>query len=488
MHENRIDHSGRRPWTRRVALATLVVAGTISPPAGLFANNGLTMTSYGAASAGMGGATLAVGNAVMDLESNPANLARLKKGIFEAGAGIMFPSLRYEDSYMSPNQSLNYQNSVNSEKAAFPLPYIGYVAPLDDHSGWGIAFYAQGGMGAEFNGIVRNTPGNVSLDTVASQAGGSSVTIPVMGSSNKLQENTYSKFALMKLTPGYAYRLGKLSLGLGADLNIATLEWRWTFSDPAGVHSMPAAGYDYKGKTATSFSGKVGLTYDIDDNWAVAWSYIAPAPMRFNGSMSANQYNAAYPYDFFRAKVSAKLTFAEQQFVGVAYKKNGLTIGVDIGYINWGSYMKTMNFILNMPWAPNPMLNNLGTQYLTFHTNFRDQAIYAVGLEYRPDKLAFRVGFNYGRSAVTSEGVNPLFPAVSDRHVMAGMGYRMDSMDIDFALEYALPKKVSTSMMSDWTVMHAFSGFDTAGMNNPYFGSSVTMRQIIPHLGVKAYF
>lgn len=488
MREKRTTCSGMRPWGFSPQRLALLIGGTVLCSGGLLANNGLTMTSYGAASAGMGGATLAVGNAVMDLESNPANLARLKKGIFEAGAGIMFPSLKYEDSYLSPTPSLNYQNSVNSEKSAFPLPYIGYVAPIDDHSGWGIAFYAQGGMGAEFNGIVRNTPGNVSLDTLASQAAGSATTIPVMGSSNKLQENTYSKFALMKLTPGYAYRFGKLSVGLGVDLNIATLEWRWGFSDPAGVHSMPAAGYDYKGNTATSFSGKIGLTYDIDDNWAVAYSYIAPSPLRFNGTMSANQYNSSYLFDFFRAQVSAKLTFAEQQFAGIAYKKNGLTIGVDVGYINWGSYMKTMNFILNMPWAPNPMLNNLGTPYLTFHTNFRDQAIYAVGLEYRPEKWAIRAGLNYGRSAVTPDGVNPLFPAVSDKHAMLGTGYRMDGMDIDFALEYAFPVKVNTAMMSDWTVMHAFSGFTPAGMNNPYFNSSVTMRQIIPHLGVKSYF
>ncbi|MBI3394275.1 MAG: outer membrane protein transport protein [Spirochaetia bacterium] len=462
-------------------LAAGIVAVLLSP-AVTQANNGMLMTAYGAESAGMGGATLAVGGSVMDLQSNPANLARLKKGIFQAGSAFIVPSLNYKDSYLSPDPSSNYVNNVDSEKAVFPLPYVGYVAPLDEHSGWGIAFYAQGGVGAEFNGILRNTPGNSTLDqNFQALAGNPSLSIPGLGSTHMMRENTYSNFAFAKLTPGYARKFGPLAVGVGLDVGAGSLDWRWTFSDPFGMHTLPGAGYRYESRMALSLSGKMGVTYDVTENLTAAYSYTSMAKLPLDGKMSVNEGDPRY---FRRAGVSASLSLPEQHFGGLAYKTGPFTLAAQIGYIKWSNVLRNQNFVLDAPWVATPFAG-VNTNVMSFHTDWRDQPVYSAGLEYRTGSWALRTGYNYGPSASGGSGLNPIFPAVSSQHAYLGAGYKADSGTMfDFALEYAFPSKVDGATSSDWTTLHAFNGFG-AGFRNPYYSYAVTMREVILHFGVK---
>ena len=449
-------------------------------PGILQANNGMFMTAYGAESAGMGGATLAVGG-VLDLQSNPAQLARLRQSVFQAGSAFIFPSLNYKDSNFNPDLSSDYVNNVNSKKSVFPIPYVGYASPIDDHSGWGIAFYAQGGVGAEFNGIHRNTPGNLTLDqNFQTLTGMPSLTIPGIGQTHSIGENTYSNFAFMKITPGYARKFGPLSIGVGVDFGAGKLTWNWTFTDPSLSANLPGAGYRYQSRLAYSLNAKVGAAFEISEKWTAAYSYTSIAKLPIDGSISVNEGDPRY---FRRAGVSASLSMPEQHFAGLAYKSGPLTIGFQIGYIKWAGVLRTMNFILDMPWVATPF--GVNTNVMTFHTDWRDQPIYSAGVEYRPGSWAFRTGYNYGPPASGGSGLNPIFPAISSHHVYAGLGYRTESKtDIDFALEYALPSTVQGTVGSDWTMLHAFNGIG-AGYGNPYYSYKLTMREIILHFGVK---
>lgn len=461
----------------------VIVTSLVSSP--ILANNGLTLTSYGARSAGMGGSTLAVGGSVMDLQSNPANLARNRERILEAGAAVLIPSLIYNDSFYNPGPAgISYANRVESESAAFPLPFVGYTAPIDERSGWGVAFYAQGGLGAEFNGILRNTPGNQTLDqNIQALTRNPNAIVPGIGGLSAVRENTYSNLGFAKLTPGYAIRLGRLSLGLGLDFGVGRLNWRLTFSDPSGSVELPGAGYRYESRLAYSFSGKAGLTYDLTDEWAVAYSYTAISRLPLDGKISVNQGDPQY---FRRAGVSTSLSFPEQHFAGIAYKSGALTLSAQIGYIKWSNVLKTQNFTLDAPWVATPI--GVNTNRLTFNTNWRDQPIYSAGIEYKPEQWAYRAGYNYGPAAQTSSGLNPLFPGISEHHAFVGLGRRFDGdIDVDFAIEYALPSTVEGTQDSDWTFLHAYNGTGS-GFGNPYYKYSVSMRQIIPHISVKTRF
>ncbi len=474
----------RKPFLRLIALT---IALLFSIP--LFASNGMNLIGYGARYAGMGGAVLAVGGSVMDLQSNPANLTRLKESRFEVGTGVLIPYTTYRDSYYGQATELDYANSVKSEPNAFPLPYLGYASPVGDNQGWGIAFYAQGGAGAEFNGMQRQTPGLPvnppysfapgTIDQVMqSQTGNPNATVPYIGHLRQLRENTYSNFGFARLTPGYAIRFGKLSLGAGVDFGVALLEWRWTFSDPTGLMEMPGAGYRYKSDPGYSLGGKVGATYELTDTITVAYAYKSKAKMYLNGDMSINAGNPNY---FKKLDVSMYMEWPEAHRAGIAYSKDGLTLSFDAEYVKWSNVMNTVEFTLPAPWVTTPIGNMIST--MAFNLKWKDQTIVATGIEYKKGSFAYRAGYNYGRNPVSEQGINPLFPAITEHHASVGLGYDSGTFELDFALVYAFPSKVNGSDTSDWDMFHAMYGLSLDGFQNPYYNHSVEMHQVTPHIG-----
>ena len=131
----------------------------------VFATNGMKMSSYGVRYGGMGGAGLALGGSVMDLEANPSQLARNKDTAVEFGINYVRPTLIYEDQFMpNPNSSTAiasnnpggeyYHNKITGDSEViggvpgFPLPYLGYRTKIGENMGFGLAMYAEGGGGA----------------------------------------------------------------------------------------------------------------------------------------------------------------------------------------------------------------------------------------------------------------------------------------------------------------------------------------------------
>lgn len=463
--------------------AALLVTATLLMASSLQATNGMLMTSYGTRYMGMGGATLAIGGSVMDLESNPSNLTRLDDAIFEAGLSLMAPQLTYRDKFYPGNTDLSYNNSVRSEPSLFPLPYIGYAAPINDRMAWGVSFYAQGGMGAEFDGILRTTPNGGTLNQLfQGLAGDPTLTLPLIGDLRQIRERTYSNLAFVKTTFGLSYQLtNALHVGVGVDVGAAQMKWEWTFKDPGGFMTMPGAGYRYESDTAYGMAGKVGLVYEITENWAASYAYTGRTNLRFDGKMSVNEGDPRY---FLKPTVSMNMGYPDKHGVGVAYdNKKGLIVGLTYSRINWASVMNTIEFDLSAPYVTMP--GGLVTNRLAFNMKWRDQNVYAVGVEYRPDTVAYRIGYNYGTNPVTSAGVNPLFPAITTHHASLGLGLRFDRLDVDFAVEHAFLSTVKGDTMSDWTVLHALYSFDANGIKNPYMNYEVSMQQTIFSIGIK---
>jgi len=80
-----------------------------------------------------------------------------------------------------------------------------------------------------------------------------------------------------------------------------------------------------------------------------------------------------------------------------------------------------------------------------------DQNVYAVGAEYRMDKLALRAGYNYAKNPIqqsTDGRLNALnhvmFPAVTEKHYTLGAGYQFTkNVGADLSLMYATSPKVT---------------------------------------------
>ncbi|MCB1144103.1 MAG: outer membrane protein transport protein [Leptospiraceae bacterium] len=475
-----------------------------------FAVNGILLPSFGVRYSAMGGASSALHGSAMDIATNPANMARNKQNaIVEGGASYLMPRLEYKDYYVSPtspdstyvNNVSNTQNKLNG----YIMPHLAYTSKVNENFAWGIGMYAYGGGGSRFDGIVRPVPGFSGGNIMGGVGQNPNPTInqmmaaqgigqfPYIGNSKYLRENTFSEIQIGKITPGIAYKFGKLSLGLGLDVGVGTLQWRWTFSDPMGAMELPGAGYRYRGNTAVAYSGHVGLTYELSEHVAIAYTYQALSKFNFNGKTSID---AGDPTKYWALDTSAYMKLPESHRGGIAYSKDGLTLSLDLGYIKWSGAMSSMSFVTSQVWvnlppmdasiAANPKGND--TNVLKFDLKWNDQRVIALGFEYKPNTLAYRLGYNYAKSPITGAGMNPMFPGLTNQHFTGGLGISFDRLDFDMAVEYATSQWIRSSDMSNWEMFTAFSALNTAGNQMPYYQASMKMTLVTPMIAVRYNF
>ena len=109
------------------------------------ATNGKFLTSYGAETAGRGGANIALSDRSLGLNSNPAGICQLQGRHFSANLSLLDPSLTFTNSG---------NDSVEADSRTFPLPAFAYVRSGNDTPwAFGYGLVAQGGMGATFQGL-----------------------------------------------------------------------------------------------------------------------------------------------------------------------------------------------------------------------------------------------------------------------------------------------------------------------------------------------
>jgi long-chain fatty acid transport protein len=135
---------------KRFLPGLIVVTLMLFTPLTALATNGMNMIGTGAVSAGMGGADVAVPAGCTAIAGNPAQLATTCNRVISVGSALMFPDM--ED---APAGGSNVEN----EFQVFPVPFIGYAQRIGT-SRWsaGVGVFAQGGMGVDFNRLLKNKP------------------------------------------------------------------------------------------------------------------------------------------------------------------------------------------------------------------------------------------------------------------------------------------------------------------------------------------
>ncbi|MDZ7812776.1 MAG: outer membrane protein transport protein [Ideonella sp.] len=77
---------------------------------------------------------------------------------------------------------------------------------------------------------------------------------------------------------------------------------------------------------------------------------------------------------------------------------------------------------------------------------WKDQTVLHLGVQHRPSpQWAVRAGLNLASNAVPDAMINPLFPAIVERHYTAGVGYKLeDAGEINAAITLA-PKATANT-------------------------------------------
>ncbi|MBE0598610.1 MAG: outer membrane protein transport protein [Desulfuromonadales bacterium] len=392
------------------------------------ATNGMNMIGYGAVSPAMGGADLAMVDNATAMNINPAGLCACAAPEFGFGFRLLASRLQHRDSLGN--------GAHDGEDQLFPLPLLTYAAPIDGtRLTFGFGLFSQGGMGAEFN----------DLHTPFAAAGLGAYP----GQSVPERDDIFSDLRYIKAAPTLAWRSPQGKLKLGASLQFGYVQAAMKYfphtsvylpgiGDEAQAGGMTFAGMDLDGLAAFGYGARCGFQYHLGEV-TIGGAYLSETELDFrDGSMRLN----LSAFELGKVKYDARMTgmnWPRQAGVGISWPAfPWLRLAADLDWIDWSSAMKTVKIRLkepNHPAAP-------PTQEIVIPMNWKDQWVYALGLEVRPaSDWVLRLGYNHGNSPVPDDTLSPLFPAIVEDHLTAGIGLALGKWQVDLGVEWGLPAR-----------------------------------------------
>jgi long-chain fatty acid transport protein len=263
----------------------------------IFSQNGTRLIGYDAKTIGRGGTSIGLFDSPVLMITNPAGISFLDKSFIEGDFSLMLPALKFE-------------NTINTEtegaKNYYPLPYAGYVQKIKKSKlTVGFGLFTNGGMGSDFllnHSLFKDQTGNY------------------------VQQNYYSKFAVMQGGPSISYLFSKnFSAGISAHVYYSMMDFKMpyslspsmlkgvinpqtgmTFGDMfSAPQSQGGLGYtevtaysEMKDLRAFGFGGKIGLAYKFNDKVSAGLTYSLPVNLTYkNGTANMDmtyQMNDAF--------------------------------------------------------------------------------------------------------------------------------------------------------------------------------------------------
>lgn len=402
----------------RILLPIALVAGASVPA---LATNTMFLAGYGTEAMGRAGAGIAVADRALGLQFNPAGISQLQGNHYSIDFQILMPDLGLQ----------NYQgsliaNRLDGETRRFYMPSVAYVRGSKD-SKWsfGLGLVSQGGMGATFQGQ------NTAFGTV---------------------DETYTQVRFATLTPAVSYAVSeRLSFGLSANVGWSDVEYRF-WPGTSVVVDLPPSGpgaedQPFPGQNMTqaasgfSSSARAGMMWRIHPKVQVGAVYQTKTSSDYDdGELIVNFSALGLGNVTYDAAVEG-FTWPEQFGVGVQLRPSDrVIVAFDVKRYLWSDAIEVIRIE-----ARNPRSGSAPAALdFPFVFNWKDQTVYALGGEWRVnDTFTARAGFNYGKNAVPDETLNPLFPAIPEKHLSAGLGWNVGPGTWNFALERAFEKSQS---------------------------------------------
>lgn len=373
------------------------------------ATNGMNLEGYGPLGMSLGGASMAYDSGLAAMMNNPATLGLTTQGT----------QLALALHHLGPE--VTTQGVGESGGNSYFMPAVGW-GRKEGALTYGVGMFAQGGMGTEY--------GDLGMGEVRSELGVGRLIFPVAYEvSPRLAVGASLDFVWAMLDVGMAASSAEIARMGG---NIGTADYAYIqFSD----------GNDFTGKAkGTGWAGKLGLTFKATPELTFGASYHSKTSLSDLETSDQGASMTLYEGGTASDPIPGKMTVVDFQWpetfaVGLAWQATPrLMVAADIRRLQWADAMK--NFRMNF----------LGGE-MVIPQNWKDQNVYALGLQYRPnDRLGLRVGVNYGENPVPDATLNPLFPATVEWHYTAGFDYRVsDKGCIAVALSYA-PEVSNTSL------------------------------------------
>jgi long-chain fatty acid transport protein len=373
------------------------------------------MIGYGTRSIGMGGADVAVAGDSANVSGNPAAVSEATPSSANIGLTLLAPTMSLKHNTPSG------PDSVDGESQYFPMPQIGYVHRLGGGPlAVGFGLYAQGGMGVDFQGV------NTGMGT---------------------QDVLTSQVSFMRLNPLVSYKFNE-SVTLGGTLMIGYSQCEFSMypgTYSAGPDGTPGTGDDFAGMDVTDltsfgFAGRIGAQVKLGPMVRLGAMYTSESTIKLDGG------NARLNFGQMKVNYDAELqdfTWPMEFEGGIAVTPaKGLTVAFDVKWINWSAAIDMPKLKISSPdsqGVPAEMA-------IPFDMSWEDQWVYAIGVEYALNAMhTLRTGFNYGKNPVPDNNLNPLFPAIVEKHLTLGYGLTLGQWGVNFAYEHAFENTQTNS-------------------------------------------
>lgn len=410
-----------KPFTtagRAVAAAAL----TLTLASAAWATNGMYLAGYGSEAAGRAGANIAVADRSLGLQANPAGISQLQGQHFGLDVQVLAPTLHYGGDPLG--------NSLDGKDAYFTMPSLSYVRGAHG-SPWtfGLGLISQGGMGATFEGY--RTP-----------FGGT--------------DGTYSEVRFLTATPTVAFAPREdLALGVSANVGYSDVKFRFypntsfytdngTPADPSDDMGFFGADLTDRAKTINT-SVRAGALWRVSELLQVGAVYQSKTWGEYeNGTLQLNMSAIGLGPVRYDAVVDG-FSWPDQVGLGVQVRPTERWIvAADARRYLWSGAMDRITVRGTNPdqAVPGPF----ATVEMPFTFQWEDQWTWILGTEYRmSDALTLRAGWNFGGSPVPDATLNPLFPATTEQHVAAGLGWTWQGNTLNVAVERAFEASQTNS-------------------------------------------
>ena len=344
-----------------------------------------------------------------------ANPAAMCFGPYCPGTEVNFAGTLFMPKVSASVANYSGVISADSDKKVYAIPAFGLSVPIS--TSFPLMRFGLAAYGVSGLGVDYR-------DTAISNNGSLGQAPLVAGD--------YTQLQIMKFSPSFAYAPNeKLSLGIGLQVDYASLDLKQGNSFNYGVGLQ------------------LGVVYKILDGLNVGATYVTPQEI--------NHKNVA-DFDHDGTADDLKLESPQQIGLGISVEpvKDSLLIATDVKWINWADAKGYKDFDWDNQW------------------------VFGVGMQYKPIKqLAFRVGYNYGKSPVKSHNgfdgsfnqqgmpnsthtvqghTMPTyyyetfrivgFPAVVENHITAGVGLDLSK---SFAMHLGYMHAFKNSVSEDGT-------------------------------------
>jgi long-chain fatty acid transport protein len=383
--------------------------------------NGLNLNSLGTKALTMGGAFVGLADDFSAIFWNPAGIAHFKNKYFGFYGTDIIPSGTY---------GLSIGGLPVVDAKTVTKNYLGgmaaYYHPINEKVVVGFGVYTPSGLGAEWEG----------KDFAAVAA-------------NNPNIEWRSKIGLVTFSPAIAFAINeKVSVGAALNINYGMFDIAFhagTTEVPVPPYEVDMGQYDESMK-GWGYGATFGVLVQPSEILSLGATFRTASKISFKGDASIPNLSligAALGTSINpTSDLDREVTWPMWLAAGVALKPiEALTITADVQFTQWSKieviktdYTDTFWQILMEDAQERPMY-------------WEDAIQFRLGAEYRLNAWAFRAGYYWDPSPAPDKTMNVLLPSFDFNVLTAGIGYSMDTLRIEFGVEYLMGKERTVDLL-----------------------------------------